>query len=167
MDTNINLFPNPPKHYKLFDREDSLIPPDLNALNKLNSFMSFGVEYKMKEVNFSSTPVESNFLKAYDNKLIESKNIPNRNLFEGEHSTHEYLSQLNLDKLNLSIFDLIETEVKFVRKTYEDMLDQITNIQDFELNSCLIKYSFQKIYFFISLLKKKKVRKFSNKFINI
>jgi hypothetical protein len=157
MDTNINLFPNPPKHYKLFEREDSLIPPDLNALNKLNSFMSFGVEYKMKEVNFSTTPVESNFLRAYDPKLIDSKNIPNRNLFEGENVTNQTLSQLNIDNLNVSVFDMIESEVKFVKKTYEEMLDQISNIQDFELNSCLIKYSYQKIYFLISLLKKKKV----------
>ena len=152
--TSISLFPNPPKHYKNFSKEDSMSPPDLNALNKVNSFMSFGVEYKLKDYNTSFNPVEPGFLKLYDKKIIEGKNIPNKAIFQDPNTN---LATLTIDNLNVNIFDAINHEILFLNKTYKNLLNQITIIEDFELDSCLIKFSFQKIYFLISLLKKKKV----------
>ena len=112
MDSNINLFPNPPQHYKSFVREDSFAPPDLNALNKVSSFMSFGVEYKMKEVNTCSNPVESGFLRQYEN--LDKKTIPNYALFEVPNLV---LANLNIHSLNVNIIDAKENEINFVKKT--------------------------------------------------
>jgi hypothetical protein len=154
--TNLSLFPNPPKHYKLFTKEDSLPYPDLNFLNKMNSFMSFGKEYKTKEINYFSNTIDSGFLRHYDPVLLESKNIPNSFIFQ---NTNFPIYSLNVDNLNVNIIEAIESEIKFIRKTYLELLNQINeNIDECELSNCLIKFSFQKIYFFISLLKRKQVK---------
>jgi hypothetical protein len=153
---SMNLFPNPPKHYKLFNKEDALPYPDLNSLNKINSFMSFGKEYKTKEINSFSNPVDTAFMKHFDKKLLDSKNIPNKNIFQNETEINN--SNINLDSLNINVFDAIELEVSFIRKTYAELLANINdNLDECELSNCLIKFSYQKIYFFISLLKKKQV----------
>jgi hypothetical protein len=154
LNTNISLFPNPPKHYKNFIREDVMSPPDINFLNKVSSFMSFGKEYKTNERNMTNAEVDTNFLRQFDQSIIESKNIPNRNIFQ---DPNVILANLIVENLNIDIFDAIDDEVKFIKKTYKELLGQITILENFELNSILIKFSFQKIYFFISLLKKKKI----------
>ena len=156
--TNSSLFPNPPKHYKYFTKEDAMQYPDLNYLSKMGSFMSFAKEYKTKEINSFSNSVESGFLKYFDPKLIESKNIPNKFIFQDNNFS---INQLNVDNLNVNILDALESEINFVKKTYIELLSQINdNIDDCELSNCLIKFSFQKIYFFISLLKRKQVNIF-------
>jgi hypothetical protein len=146
---SIKLFPNPPKHYTLFSSEEALLPPDLSNLNKINSFMTFGAEYKMKELNFPTLTVESEFLKFYDPEIINKKQVPNRQL------------DFSVPPMeNFNLFEAISQELKFIKKSYKEILDNLTTLEDFELNSCLIKYSFQKIYFFLSHLKKKKVLNF-------
>lgn len=154
LNTNISLFPTPPKHYKQFTKEDSLPPPDLNLLTKVTSFMTFGKEYKTNERNTSSPPVDTSFMRYFDQKLIQSKNVPNKNIFQDPNIK---LDNLVIESLNIDIFDAIEEEIKFMKRIYKEMLSQITQMEDFELSSCLIKFSFQKVYFFISLLKKKKI----------
>jgi hypothetical protein len=143
---SIKLFPNPPKHYTLFSNEESLYPPDLSTLNKVNSFMSFGDELKMKELNFPSSMVESDFLKFYDPEIINKKQIPNRQI--------DFMAPL---MENFNLIEALNQELKFIKNTYHEILENLSDLDDFELNSCLIKYSFQKIYFFLSHLKKKKV----------
>jgi hypothetical protein len=158
MDTNLNnnisLFPNPPKYYKKFIREDEMSPPDLNFINKVSSFMSFGREYKIKERNLTYNQVDSNIIKHFDQNLIQKMKIPNSNIFNDGNFIPDLLS---VENLNVDIFDAIDEEVKFLRKTYKELIYKITVLEDFEFFSCLIKFSFQKIYFFISLLKKKKI----------
>jgi hypothetical protein len=94
-------------------------------------------------------------LSQYDQKIIEKLDIPNRNIFQEINIS---TTKLNFDNLAFNVFDAIELEVNFIKKTYINLLYQIReNIDESELNSWLIKFSFQKIYYFISLLKKKKV----------
>jgi hypothetical protein len=152
MEKNINLFPNPPSYFKSFVTVNFMLPPDINCLNKINSFMSFGVDYKMKELNTFSYSVESLFLNHYDENLVKSKNIPNQNIF-----LNNTLNTLNMDNLNINIFDAIKEEITFIRSQYNEVIEKLIIVEEFELSSCLIKFSFQKIYFFISLLKNKKV----------
>lgn len=153
--SNLSLFPNPPKHYKSFTKEDALPYPDLTYLNKMNSFMTFGKEYKTKEINSFSNNVDTSFLRHFDPKLIESKKIPNSFIFQDNNFT---LNSLNVDNLNVNIMEAIESEINFIRKTYNLLLTEINdNPDDCELSNCLIKFSFQKIYFFIALLKRKQV----------
>ena len=123
---SIKLFPNPPRHYNLFVQENALPPPDINSLNKISSFMSFGIEYKMKELNLPTYSVDSAFLKMYDQKTIENKSIPNINI--------DFTSN-NFENLNL--FEAIKNEINFIKKCYIGVLDDISNLEDFELNSCL------------------------------
>jgi hypothetical protein len=37
----VGLYPNPPKYYKNFQRDDSFLPPDINLLSKLGSYTTF------------------------------------------------------------------------------------------------------------------------------
>ena len=158
MDSNLNpsisLFPNPPSHYKNFTRENSMMPPDINNIEKFESFMSFGVEYKLGQVNTITNPIDTAFLNCFDPKIIDKKKIPNQSIFQNPDIN---IANLTVDNLKTNIFQAIKKEINFLKKTYLNFLNQITINEDFELDSCLIKFSFQKIYFFISLLKKKKV----------
>lgn len=141
---NISIFPNPPKHYKSFQNSDTaLAPPDINMLGKVSSFMTFGKEYKIREVNFNKHLIETNFMQFYDINKIKERNIPNQNI---------------TDNKDIDIFRAFEEELKFLKKTYLSLLSNIrNNIEECEFDNCLIKYTFQKIYYLISLLKRKQV----------
>lgn len=156
---NINVYPNPPKHYKNFANENSLQPPDLNFLNKIDSFMCFGKEYKTREILNFKNSVELNFVKFYDKKVVESKNIPNQNIF---NLFPDNLTEINFDTIiensHVNILECLNLELNFLRKSYIELLNQIKeNIEDSELSNCLIKFSFQKIYYLISVLKRKQI----------
>ncbi len=156
MDSNadLSLYPDPPKHYKQFIREDSMSYPDLNFLSRMETFMTFGKEYKTKEINTNVNTVDTEFLKHFDSKLLEYKNIPNKFFTEPNFTSNTK----NVENLTINIFDAIQSEVNFIKKTYLDLLDQTSvNIDECDLSNCLIKFAFQKIYFFISLLKKKQI----------
>jgi hypothetical protein len=148
--SNMIIYPNPPQHYKDFEYSDSAKPiPDINLLNKINTFMTFGKEYQIKEINFNKTQVDSNFLKFFDERIIATKGIPNQNLFNNLN---------NIDSFD--IFEAFQNELKFIRKTYIELLGEIREkIEDTDLSNCLLKYSFQKIFYLISVLRKKQVIK--------
>jgi hypothetical protein len=156
---NISLYPNPPKHYKQFTSPNFLPVPDLTMLNKIGNFMSFGKIYKTDKVNYFRNPVDFNFLKFYKKEKIKGRNIPNSHIFE------DNLEAINMDEMfeesiikGVNIFEAIESELQFIKTTYNQLLLNIKeNIEECELDNCLIKYSFQKIYYFISLLKKKQM----------
>lgn len=155
--TDISLFPAPPKFYTNFVKEDSMAPPDLTFVEKMSSFMTFGKEYKTNEKNAFTSPIDFNLIRQYEGQagnLLKNKPIPNGNIFQPGMTN---LDSLLVENLNVDIFDAIEKEIKFLKTTYKELLDQITKLENFEMNSCLIKFSLQKIYFFISLLKKKKI----------
>ena len=48
---NLSKYPNPPNHYLKFTSDNSLQPPSLDYLSKISSFMTFGKEYKIREIN--------------------------------------------------------------------------------------------------------------------
>ncbi len=149
-----SLYPNPPIHYKKFTSENELSPPDINFLSKVSSLMCFGREYKKNERGASLNEVKTDFFKFFDQFKIDSKNIPNKGIFQDPNIN---INELLVENLNIDVFDAIQKEVNFIKRIYKEMLKQISNCEDFELNSCLIKFSFQKIYFFISMLRKKKI----------
>jgi hypothetical protein len=143
-DNNISVFPNPPKHYKCFQNSDTALPPpDINMLNKVNSFMTFGKEYKLREINFHTQTIDTNFMQFYDKSKLDHRNIPNVNILENKE---------------LNIFIALEEEIEFLKRTYLSLLSHIRqNIEECEFDNCLIKYTFQKIYYLIALLKRKQV----------
>ena len=153
--TSINLFPNPPRYYKNFTAENTMPLPDLILINKINTFMTFGNSYDMKKnLNTFSNPVELDFLKFYDSKLIEKKNIPHLKLFQNIASDPKY----DISNHKIKILEAVKIEVEYLKINYLQLLNDINNnIDDCDLNSCIIKFSFQKLYYFISQLKKKQV----------
>jgi hypothetical protein len=146
--SNISVYPNPPLHYKDFEYSDTAKPiPDINLLSRISSFMTFGKEYQLKELNFPKIQVETNFLRFFDEQVISAKNIPNQQLFNDLD---------NIDSYN--IFEAIQNELKFIRKTYIELLSQTREkIEDTDLGNCLLKYAFQKVFYLISKLWEKQV----------
>lgn len=152
---NIGLYPTPPRYFKSFTRPDSFMPPDLSIIGKFGSFTTFGKEYSLKKISKYDIAIESDFLNYFDRDLIESYNIPNQNLFNNPKID---FNKITLDSLNLNVMDVIQDEISFIKRMYIELLQQIReNIDKCELISLLIKYSFQKVYFLISLVKRKKV----------
>jgi hypothetical protein len=141
---NISVFPNPPNHYKHFQNSDTALPPpDINMLSRVNSFMTFGKEYKLRELNFHKQLIETNFMDFYDKAKLADRNIPNLDITQ---------------KKDIDIFSTLEEEIQFLKKTYLSLLKNIRqNIEECEFENCLIKYTFQKIYHLIALLKRKQV----------
>lgn len=155
-------FPPPPKHYKLFETPNSISPPSTSTLNKLTSFKTFGVEYKIKDVNNFFNQVEVHQLletipQDYLNTLSISNQLFFQNLNDNIVANQNFL-KINSDDLNFNIIKELENEIRFVKERYKSLLVNVTKRIDYcQYDSNLIKLSFQKIFFYLSLLKKKKI----------
>jgi hypothetical protein len=146
--SSLSVYPNPPQHYKDFEYSDTSKPiPDINLLSRVSSFMTFGKEYQLKELNFPKIQLDSNFLRFFDVSVIEAKNIPNQELFN-DLTTIE----------GCDLLEAIQAEMKFIKRTYCELLRQTREkIEDTDLGNCLLKYSFQKVFYLISVLWQKQV----------
>ena len=68
-------FPFPPTYYKDFETPESMKPPDSKIISKMNTFKTFGVEYKTKHINIFLKPVEINKFREEDIKKYHLKNM--------------------------------------------------------------------------------------------
>lgn len=146
------VYPEPPKYYKMFNNTDTFSPPDLSSISKFENFSLFGIEYT--NIKYSN-PIESELLGKIDPQTLEQLKIPNQILFNNPKLDFE---KVRLDSLNFNVIDAIGEEISFTRRIYFELVKEMkTNLEKAEMYSNLIKFTFQKIYFLISLLKRKKV----------
>lgn len=154
IDQRIYNFPKPPEYYKEFKSPDSFQPPNLNYLNKINCFQTFGHNYKLNDLNISFNPVEINCLKKLSKKKLENVTMYNNNFFEEISDKKISLNNVNCDSFN--IVEELENEIKFLRERYKCLLNDICKgIDKYNFNCTLIKLSIQKINFYLIALRKK------------
>ena len=154
-------FPPPPTYYKKFTSPSAMFPPNYSFISKLNSYRTFGTEYKIKDVNNFFNPVEIQMLQRLPKEKVDEITISNLRFFQIVNASIQDPTQ-NYIKINQN-FNLIkelEAEIKFLKERYKKLINNFSkSIPDCEFESCLIKLSFQKIFFYLSMLKKKKILK--------
>ena len=156
LSSNISVYPNPPSHYKRFgDSIQAMNPPDLSIFSKINTFGCLGFEYKINNYNFYSIDLDPN-IKINDLKFVQDKQIPNVDLFnENTETIKNKISKMTI----IEQVNVIKEEVKFLNRIFADLTKKLNfNFRDCEINNKLMKFSFQKIYFVISIIKKKQVK---------
>ena len=157
-DPSIEKFPFPPKYYKEFDTEFKYKSPDLRILQKLDKFKTFGIEYNNnnKQIDNFLFTIDNSFLrKPKFKEYIKNINIPNENYFKNLNN----IDNLNSDNINqINAINELEKEIKFLKERYKIMIENISkNIEYSYFESNLIKMSYQKIFFYLRLLKKKQI----------
>lgn len=154
-------FPPPPTYYKQFSSPSAMSPPNYNFISKLNSFRTFGTEYKIKDVNNFFNPVEIQMLQRLPKEKVDEITISNLKFFQIVNASIQDPTQ-NYIKINpnFNLIKELETEIQFLKDRYKKLLSNFgKNFPNCEFESCLIKLSFQKIFFYLSMLKKKKILK--------
>lgn len=155
--SELSVFPNPPNHYKDFiNGPNSLNPPDIQIISKITNFTTFGTEYKINQYNFHTFDFGCD-TSILDKKLIKDKSIQNVELFNNKiEDIKEKISQMNI----VEQINIIKAEVKFLNNIFVDLSKKFRfDIVNSETDNKLMKFSFQKIYFVISILKRKQVNK--------
>ena len=154
-DKSIARFPPPPSHYKYFTSPHTLDPPDINVISQLNSFKTFGTEYNLKDILTFYNPVDVQLLKDIPKSSIESsQNIP---FFENINNNKIDQNQKYLNiKENFNVIKELENETKFIKEHFKKLLTLLCKDYAQCENECLlIGISFQKIYFYLSMLKRR------------
>ena len=160
---NISVYPNPPSYYTKFENSSQAMKaPDFGIFSKISNFASLGIEYKINEYNFYNIELDPS-LKLIDPKFIQEKQIPNINLFNENYEViKNKISAMSITEQ----INIIKSEIFFLQKIYMDLTAKLNfNIKECEINNKLMKFAFQKIYFVISIIKKKQVIKFHVKFL--
>ena len=157
-DPSIEKFPFPPKYYKEFDTEFKYKSPDLRILQKLDKFKTFGIEFNNnnKQIDNFLFTIDNSFLrKPKFKEYVKNIKIPNENYFKNLNS----IDNLNSDNINqINAINELEKEIKFLKERYKIMIENISkNIEYSYFESNLIKMSYQKIFFYLRLLKKKQI----------
>ena len=160
-DPSIEKFPFPPKYYKEFDTEFKYKSPDLRILQKLDKFKTFGTEYNNnnKQIDNFLFTIDNSFIAKFPKFKDYIKNkkitIPNENYFKNLNS----IDNLNNDNVNqINAINELEKEINFLKERYKNMIENISkNIEYSQYESNLIKMSYQKIFFYLRLLKKKQI----------
>ena len=160
-DPSIEKFPFPPKYYKEFDTEFKYKSPDLRILQKLDKFKTFGTEYNNnnKQIDNFLFTIDNSFIAKFPKFKDYIKNkkitIPNENYFKNLNS----IDNLNNDNVNqINAINELEKEINFLKERYKSMIENISkNIEYSQYESNLIKMSYQKIFFYLRLLKKKQI----------
>ena len=158
-DPSIEKFPFPPKYYKEFDTEFKYKSPDLRILQKLDKFKTFGTEYNNnnKQIDNFLFTIDNSFIAKFPKfkEYIKNIKIPNENYFKNLNS----IDNLNNDNVNqINAINELEKEIKFLKERYKIMIENISkNIEYSQYESNLIKMSYQKIFFYLRLLKKKQI----------
>ena len=154
-DKSIARFPPPPSHYKHFTSPDILDPPDINVISQLNSFKTFGTEYNLKDILTFYNPVDIHLLKEVPKSSIEgSQNI---SFFENINNNKIVQNQKYLNiKENFNVIKERENETKFIKEHFKKLLSLLCKDYVQCENECLlIGISLQKIYFYLSMLKRR------------
>ena len=123
----------------------------------MNKLVVFGSEYSINDINISFNPIN---VKNVGEKLIKASKPPNIELFQNLKFDSDEDINLAIQKLN--IIDEIENEIKFLRKRYERVLEDIaTNVNKAgNLNKItLIGMTLQKINFYLIALRRKAILK--------
>ena len=169
-DPSIEKFPFPPKYYKEFDTEFKYKSPDLRILQKLDKFKTFGTEYNNnnKQIDNFLFTIDNSFIAKFPKFKDYIKNkkitIPNENYFKNLNS----IDNLNNDNVNqINAINELEKEINFLKERYKIMIENISkNIEYSYFESNLIKMSYQKIFFYLRLLKKKQILNETIKYFN-
>ena len=151
-------FPFPPTYYRDFETPESMKPPDSKIISKMNTFKTFGVEYKTKHINIFLNPVEINKFREEDIKKYHLKNMDYfQNLYDSNVNFMGYNS-IKSNSINFNPMYFLESEIIFLKDRYKILLDNLcNNIENAEMDVNLIKLSFQKIFFYLQILKKKHI----------
>ena len=155
LSNNISVYPNPPSFYKRFaESSQAMTPPNLNIFSKINTFGCLGFEFKINTYNFYTIDLDPS-IKINDEKFVKDKQIPNVSLFNEDIETiKNKISQMTI----IEQVDIIKEEVKFLNRVFADLTKKLNfNFRDCEIDNKLKKFAFQKIYFVISIIKKKQV----------
>ncbi len=153
--SNISVYPNPPSHYKRFSESvQAMNPPNLNIFSKINTFGCLGFEFKVNNYNFYTIELDQS-IRINDERFVKDKQIPNVALFnESIETIKNKISQMTI----IEQTDIIKEEVKFLNRIYIDITKKFNfNFRDCEIDNKLMKFAFQKIYFVISIIKRKQV----------
>ena len=156
-DKNKQEYPPPPDYFKEFTSPNKYLPPKLSSIQKMNKLVVFGSEYSINDINISYNPIN---VKNVGEKLIKASKPPNIELFQNLKFDSDEDINLAIQKLN--IIDEIENEIKFLRKRYERVLEDIaTNVNKAgNLNKItLIGMTLQKINFYLIALRRKAILK--------
>ena len=160
-DPSIEKFPFPPKYYKEFDTEFKYKSPDFRIIQKLDKFKTFGIEYNNsnKQIDNILFTIDNSYVTKFPkfNEYIKKEKItiPNKNYFKNLN----IIDNLNNNNINqINAINELEKEIKFLKERYKIMIENISkNIEYSYFESNLIKMSYQKIFFYLRLLKKKQI----------
>ena len=151
-------FPFPPTYYKEFETPQSMKPPDLNIISKMNTFKTFGVEYKTKHINIFLNPVEIDKFKEEDIKKYKLKNMDYFQSLNDSNVNFMGYNSIKSSSINFNPMKFLENEIDFIKERYKILLDNLcNNIENAEMDVNLIKLGFQKIFFYLQILKKKHI----------
>ena len=151
-------FPFPPTYYKEFETPESLKPPDLNIISKMNTFKTFGVEYKTKHINIFLNPVEIDKFTEEDIKKYKLKNMDYFQSLNDSNVNFMGYNSIKSSSINFNPMKFLENEIDFIKERYKILLDNLcNNIENAEMDVNLIKLGFQKIFFYLQILKKKHI----------
>jgi len=169
-DPSIEKFPFPPKYYKEFDTEFKYKSPDFRIIQKLDKFKTFGIEYNNsnKQIDNILFTIDNSYVTKFPkfNEYIKKEKItiPNKNYFKNLN----IIDNLNNNNINqINAINELEKEIKFLKERYKKMIENISkNIEYSQYESILIKMSYQKIFFYLRLLKKKQILNETIKYFN-
>ena len=154
-DKEKQIFPPPPDYFKEFTSPDKYLPPKLSAINKINKLIVFGSEYKINEMNISYNPLN---IQNVGKKLIEQAKPPNIDIFQKIKIDSD--TDINSDELKLNLIDALESEIIFLKKRYERVIEDITkniNKAGNKNKIALIGLTLQKITFYLIALRRKAI----------
>ena len=143
------VYPPPPDYYKEFTSPDKYSPPQLSALNQLDTFITFGNTYSTQDLNISYNPVE---ISTISKKMGKSEGMSNNKFFR----EIENKDTLNINCDNFNVIEELEKEIIFLRKQYKKLLSNISDdITKSQIK--LIGISIQKINFYLISLRRKSI----------
>ena len=143
------VYPPPPDYYKEFTSPDKYSPPQLSALNQLDTFITFGNIYSTQDLNISYNPVE---ISTISKKMGKSEGMSNNKFFR----EIENKDTLNINCDNFNVIEELEKEIIFLRKQYKKLLSNISDdITKSQIK--LIGISIQKINFYLISLRRKSI----------
>ena len=143
------VYPPPPDYYKEFTSPDKYSPPQLSALNQLDTFITFGNTYSTQDLNISYNPVE---ISTISKKMGKSEGMSNNKFFR----EIENKDTLNINCDNFNVIEELEKEIIFLRKQYKKLLSDISDdITKSQIK--LIGISIQKINFYLISLRRKSI----------
>jgi SpoVK/Ycf46/Vps4 family AAA+-type ATPase len=123
------------------------------------------VEYKTKNINIFLNPVDVSKIKKEEIKKYSLENMEyfqNLNDSNGNYIGYNFIKS---ETINFNPIKELENEINFIKKRYKILLDNLcNNIDGAEIDVKLIRLSFQKVFFYLQILKKKQILNEAMKF---